>query len=313
MVDVIKGKLRGVRTVSGDEASASYSDEWTRVVKIEGCDYRVSGEMLLEWLGLYGEVLSELVEDVFEDSEDSEGENTTGIYSVKMRLNCNIPQLLPIGGRRIKIYYRNINKLCTSCFWHHSRRDCKEEKVKWIDYVSNFVNSNPHIDPALYGKWLMILERERKQKLINEAHFNSKQPEEKSAQRGERVAHYNDGRHVNQNDPVKESQDDQVNKQMEENTNQSEESQGTVPKVTPITSRPEKPKPEDFNLPANPEDWRDLVDKLVALGLTSKEANVSLEKRKKQYNNALKEYTSGGLPTTKKGRPKSRKTSLNDV
>ena len=194
-------------------------------------------------------------------------------------------------------YYRNINKLCTSCFGHHNRRDCKEEKVKWIDYVSNFVNENPQIDPALYGKWVMILEREKKQNLINEAHFNSKQPEEKSAQ----------------NDPVKESQDDQVDRQMEENTNQSQESQDTVPKVSAIMSRPEKPKPEDFNLPANPEDWSDLVDKLVALGLTSKEANVSLEKRKKQYNNALKEYTSGGLPTTKKGRPKSRKTSLNDV
>jgi hypothetical protein len=90
----------------------------------------VSGEVILEWLGLYGEVISDLVEDVFEDSEDSESDNTTGIYSVKMRLNQNIPQLLLIDGRRIKIYYRNINKLCTSCFGQHNRRDCKEKKVK---------------------------------------------------------------------------------------------------------------------------------------------------------------------------------------
>jgi hypothetical protein len=70
----------------------------TRIVKIEGCDYRVSDEMILEWLGMYGEVFSELVEDVFEGDEDSEGDHTTGIYSVKMRLNCNIPQLLPKSG-----------------------------------------------------------------------------------------------------------------------------------------------------------------------------------------------------------------------
>ena len=36
--------------------------------------------MLLSWLAEYGEVQSELVEDVFDDSEDSEGENVTGTY-----------------------------------------------------------------------------------------------------------------------------------------------------------------------------------------------------------------------------------------
>ena len=43
------------------------------MVKIEGCDYKISEEMLLSWLAEYGEVQSELVEDVFDDSEDSEG------------------------------------------------------------------------------------------------------------------------------------------------------------------------------------------------------------------------------------------------
>jgi hypothetical protein len=95
-----------------------------------------------------------------------------------MRLNQNIPQLLPMDGRRIKIYYRNINKLCTSCFGHHSRRDCKENKVRWINYVSEFVESNPQINCELYGKWIMILERENKQKQIDNNHYASKQTEE---------------------------------------------------------------------------------------------------------------------------------------
>jgi hypothetical protein len=78
-----------------------------------------------------------------------------------MRLTQNIPQLLPVDGRRIKIYYRNINKLCTSCFGQHNRRDCKEKKVKWIDTVFDSIESNPQINPELYGKWIMILEREK--------------------------------------------------------------------------------------------------------------------------------------------------------
>jgi hypothetical protein len=293
VVDVLKGKLKGVRTVYGGDATPSFSDEWTRIVKVEGCDYRVSGDVILEWLGLYGDVLTDLVEDVFEDSEDSEGENTTGIYSVKMRLNQNIPQLLPVDGRRIKIYYRNIIKLCTSCFGQHSRRDCKEKRVKWIDYVADFINSNPQIDPALYGRWTTILERENKQRLIDDHHFISKQPRDPIPAEDNTVA-------VGASKP-----DKTPDKPVASSAERGEVNQN-------ISSRA-KPRPEDFNLPANIEDWNQLVAKLVGLGLTSKEANASLEKRKKLFSNAMREFEGNSAPMAKKGRPKSRKNSLNDV
>ena len=67
--------------------------------------------MLLSWLAEYGEVQSELVEDAFDDSEDLEGKNSTGTYSIKMKLNTPIPNFLPIDGRRIKVYYRGTRKL----------------------------------------------------------------------------------------------------------------------------------------------------------------------------------------------------------
>ena len=75
----------------------------------------------------------------------------------------------------------------------------------------------------------------------------------------------------------------------------------------------DKPKPEDYNLPSNQEEWKGLVNKIMALGLTSKEANSNLEKRRKMYNTALKEYSNSGMTAGKKGRPKSRKNSLNDL
>ena len=56
------------------------------MVKIEGYNYKISEEMLLSWLTEYGEVLSELVEDVFEDSKDSEGENATETLGVIQQL-----------------------------------------------------------------------------------------------------------------------------------------------------------------------------------------------------------------------------------
>ena len=70
--------------------------------------------MLLSWLKDYSKEQSELVEDVFKDSEDSEGKNATGTYSIKMKFNTPIPNFLPIDGRRIKVYYRGMRKLCTN-------------------------------------------------------------------------------------------------------------------------------------------------------------------------------------------------------
>jgi hypothetical protein len=84
--------------------------------------------MIIKWLGKYGKFKSDLVEDVFEDGEGSEGENLTRIYVVKVKLNHNIiPQLLSVDERRVKIYYRGIQKLCTKCFGGHLSQNCSGE------------------------------------------------------------------------------------------------------------------------------------------------------------------------------------------
>ena len=50
-------KIRGVRTVTGADSTPSYSEDWTRMVKIEGCDYKITEEMLLSWLAEYGMIV----------------------------------------------------------------------------------------------------------------------------------------------------------------------------------------------------------------------------------------------------------------
>ena len=45
--------------------------------------------------------MSELVEDVFDDSEDSEGENTIGTYSININMAMPLPNFLPIDDRHI--------------------------------------------------------------------------------------------------------------------------------------------------------------------------------------------------------------------
>ena len=142
------------------------------LIIVEGCEYRVSEEVILSWLSLYGEVVSEMVEDLFLDNLDGErvddgenvsdsgadGTNRTGNYSVVMRLESNIPQLLPMGGRRVKIYYRGIRRLCTNCFQKHNKKGCHQEKVPSIDYVANFWSQNDDIPDEFIGRWIEILE-----------------------------------------------------------------------------------------------------------------------------------------------------------
>ena len=71
------------------------------------------------WAGFHymEKSFSKIVGDLFLDNPDAESggtpgtddetkaTNRTGNYSVLMKLDSNIPQLLPMAGRRIKIYY----------------------------------------------------------------------------------------------------------------------------------------------------------------------------------------------------------------
>jgi hypothetical protein len=85
------------------------------------------------------------VEDCFNDKQDTAGTNRTGSYSIKMKLDLDISQMLPISGRKIKIYYGGIQKLCTNCFGKHQKRNYHSRKVLWIDYLSLFITENQNI------------------------------------------------------------------------------------------------------------------------------------------------------------------------
>ena len=77
-----------------------------------------------------------------------------------MKLRKDIPQFLPMHGRKIRIYFKNMNKLCTNCYGSHSRRQCTNERVPWVTYVRDFMKNNPEINEHYYGKWWDIVDQE---------------------------------------------------------------------------------------------------------------------------------------------------------
>lgn len=83
-----------------------------------------------------------------------------GTFSVKMKLHKDIPQFLPMHGKKIRIYYRNMTKLCTNCFGKHTRKQFRNQKIPWITYVRDFTEQNEHLDESYYGKWWKIVDEE---------------------------------------------------------------------------------------------------------------------------------------------------------
>ena len=182
-----------------------------------------------------------------------------------------------------------------------------EEKVKWIDYVEDFVNSNTHIDQEMFGKWIMILERERKQKDIFTAHFDSKQPGRNAMERDQDETSEKN-KTTEGHAPINQGVEAGRSPRSPRSPSQSS---GQQTQVTETVAQSEEPRPEDFSLPANRDEWDGLVDKLIQLGLTSKEANANIEKRKRQFNLALRVFNTGGKTSIRKG--KAKKNSVNDV
>ena len=67
--NVIECKIRGLRSkqTTRDTLVEPNLNDGTRIVKIEGCDYRIPKEEIVAWMELYGEIKSEISEDCFND------------------------------------------------------------------------------------------------------------------------------------------------------------------------------------------------------------------------------------------------------
>lgn len=159
-MSVLKCKIRGIRK-ERDENSEGYVDSGMRWVKVEGCEFRVDKEQIVEWLSYFGEVKSEVTEDTVPDPDSEDDmEYGNGIYSVKMKIGRDLPQFMPMFGKRVRLYYRGIIKRCTNCFDPHQRKFCKNEKVLWAEYVRGFAETFPEIPRTLYGKWESMIDEE---------------------------------------------------------------------------------------------------------------------------------------------------------
>ena len=117
---------------------------------------------------MYGERAEELTEDIYPNSDSDADPLCMGTYSIKMRLRKDIPQLLPMWGKRIRVYHRGVQKLCNNCYGPHPRRNCRSDKVPWTQYVLKFMETHPEVPKEFYGRWWKIINEEYGE-IVNES------------------------------------------------------------------------------------------------------------------------------------------------
>ena len=175
--DILQCKVKGIRTNYSNQVEESDSDPNIRWVKIEWIDYELEEHEILAWLEQFGEPINHLTEEIYPDS-DSEGDPTgNGTFTVKMKLHSPIPQLLPMWGKRIRIYYRGVQKLCPRCFGNHPRRNCKSEKRRWVDYVLEFMEHYQDIPNEIYGRWYKVINEEFGEVIDGSSQVRTTEPE----------------------------------------------------------------------------------------------------------------------------------------
>ena len=69
------------------------SNDGSVLVKVTGCENKVLAEKLRAGLSHWGSVTSEIKEELFMDPHDLEGTNRTGVYSLKMILDSEMPEI----------------------------------------------------------------------------------------------------------------------------------------------------------------------------------------------------------------------------
>ena len=171
------------RGASGAQRNQKKEEEGPiyRWVRVEDSRYKLDEEQLRTWFEHYGTLETAIEEATkvtncgdFEDDSDlsetekeylreaSSTEKGTGVLKVRMRIDRPMPQYLPMFGQKIRIYYTGVERTCTNCYLNgHVRRDCKNIKTQWINYVANFIDNNPEIPTEFYGRWAKIVEDEK--------------------------------------------------------------------------------------------------------------------------------------------------------
>ena len=198
LTQTLKCEIAGIRELANiSEGNREVRKSRYTWIKVEGAEYELPKEEIVAWLQKFGNPVSELTEDKERDSSDSDdNEYYNGIYSIKMDLQTKPPQFLPISGKKIKIYYKGIEKRCVKCLkTGQLKKDCASPRKDWMEYVSDLMFETD-FDLIMLGDAKKYLEKWRLENEEKMEARNEKQAQEESQQKERREAHRGDVQNI---------------------------------------------------------------------------------------------------------------------
>jgi len=147
----IKCMLKGVRPKSVDDG--------TRTVTFEKCGWKITHAQIEQWASYYGQPLSKVREvtddDIDPDVQPDDSNVGCGNLQIDVKLRKIIPQFLPMHGYKVRVYYRDIPRVCTNCYQTgHLRKMCPNETKSWIHHICDFISGDDNIAEEDFGYWM---------------------------------------------------------------------------------------------------------------------------------------------------------------
>jgi hypothetical protein len=113
-----------------------------------------------------------------------------------MDLHTKPPQFLPISGKKIKIYYKGIEKRCVKCLkTGHLKKDCASPRKDWMEYVSDLMFETD-FDLIMLGDAKKYLEKWRLENKEKTEARNEQKAQEEAQQKTRREAHRGDVQNI---------------------------------------------------------------------------------------------------------------------
>lgn len=115
-------------------------------------DFTICPKDIIDWLAKFGSVNSN-----FEYVKNSVGIRSD-VIETEIKLKTQIPEYLPVAGKKVLINYPGIKRMCINCYRAgHMKRNCKARRVEWIAKVEEMRKSGLYED-KLFGEWAEILD-----------------------------------------------------------------------------------------------------------------------------------------------------------
>ena len=129
-------------------------EEENKEIRIEGANYELEEEQIILWLQQYGQVQSDIEEEAIILQDGVTGEDVvagTGVYLVKMKLKRLIPNVVPMKGKKIRIWYSGVKKQCNICLsCHKQEKETRCQKKSFEEYTKEFKEAEP--EPCIENK-----------------------------------------------------------------------------------------------------------------------------------------------------------------